>query len=169
MQVSYSLKQGLIALVALTTASTVRAETVKIDYTNSNGIFAFNESFTIDTTAGVIVTGGLGPVLKFSIANDTSNNTVFDFLYPGSYSYFPANSNAFGTGNGQAFFDGLMPPIWSGVGTTVNLAPGDSYATIHGGTLTVSSVPEISTWAMMLAGFAALGFVGYRRRVASAA
>jgi PEP-CTERM motif-containing protein len=26
-----------------------------------------------------------------------------------------------------------------------------------------SSVPEASTWAMMLAGFASLGFVGYRR------
>jgi hypothetical protein len=27
----------------------------------------------------------------------------------------------------------------------------------------VSGVPEVSTWAMMLAGFAGLGFVGYRR------
>ncbi len=27
----------------------------------------------------------------------------------------------------------------------------------------VSGVPETSTWAMMLAGFAGLGFVGYRR------
>jgi hypothetical protein len=29
--------------------------------------------------------------------------------------------------------------------------------------LAVSEVPEISTWAMMLVGFAGLGFVGYRR------
>ncbi|OCX32719.1 hypothetical protein QU42_02200 [Bradyrhizobium sp. UASWS1016] len=32
----------------------------------------------------------------------------------------------------------------------------------------VSSVPEPSTWAMMIIGFAALGFVAYRRRDSSA-
>jgi hypothetical protein len=30
-------------------------------------------------------------------------------------------------------------------------------------TVSVTAVPEISTWAMLLAGFAGLGFVGYRR------
>ncbi len=33
---------------------------------------------------------------------------------------------------------------------------------VGGGTFTVA-VPELSTWAMMLAGFAGLGFAGYRR------
>lgn len=33
---------------------------------------------------------------------------------------------------------------------------------------TVSSVPEPSTWAMMILGFAALGFMAYRRRDSSA-
>ncbi|WP_294537988.1 hypothetical protein [uncultured Rhodoblastus sp.] len=33
--------------------------------------------------------------------------------------------------------------------------------------LTVGSVPETSTWAMMLAGFAGLGFLGYRRKAAN--
>jgi hypothetical protein len=31
------------------------------------------------------------------------------------------------------------------------------------------AIPEISTWAMMLAGFAGLGFVGYRRRAKNSA
>ncbi len=35
------------------------------------------------------------------------------------------------------------------------------------GQLTYSAVPEASTWAMMLAGFAGLGFVGYRRNKAA--
>jgi hypothetical protein len=30
-----------------------------------------------------------------------------------------------------------------------------------------SAVPELSTWAMMLAGFGALGFAGYRRNKAA--
>jgi len=36
------------------------------------------------------------------------------------------------------------------------------------GTVSVSAVPEASTWAMMLLGFAGLGFVGYRRATRSA-
>jgi hypothetical protein len=35
--------------------------------------------------------------------------------------------------------------------------------------INVSAVPELSTWAMMLAGFGALAFAGYRRKVAAAA
>jgi hypothetical protein len=34
-------------------------------------------------------------------------------------------------------------------------------------TLTVTNVPEASTWVMMLAGFAGLGFLGYRRNEAA--
>jgi hypothetical protein len=33
--------------------------------------------------------------------------------------------------------------------------------------VSITSVPEVSTWAMMLAGFAGLGFVGYRRNKAA--
>jgi len=36
------------------------------------------------------------------------------------------------------------------------------------GTLTVSAVPEPSTWAMMLLGFIGLGFMAYRRKASSA-
>jgi hypothetical protein len=43
-----------------------------------------------------------------------------------------------------------------------NLA-GDYPIIISGGNLDPTAVPEPSTWAMMLLGFAGLGFVGYRR------
>lgn len=35
--------------------------------------------------------------------------------------------------------------------------------------VSVSAVPELSTWAMLFAGFGALGFAGYRRKTALAA
>jgi hypothetical protein len=35
------------------------------------------------------------------------------------------------------------------------------------GLSTVTGVPEVSTWAMLLAGFAGMGFVGYRRNKAA--
>jgi hypothetical protein len=40
----------------------------------------------------------------------------------------------------------------------------------YSGTVTVGSVPETSTWAMMVIGFAGLGYAGYRasRRAAAA-
>jgi hypothetical protein len=34
-------------------------------------------------------------------------------------------------------------------------------------TVSLTAVPELSTWTMMLAGFAGLGFIGYRRKAAS--
>ena len=34
------------------------------------------------------------------------------------------------------------------------------------GTLSVSAVPEASTWAMMVLGFAGVGFMAYRRKIA---
>lgn len=37
------------------------------------------------------------------------------------------------------------------------------YAAADGSTLGFATVPEPSTWAMMLAGFAGLGFMGYRK------
>jgi PEP-CTERM motif len=58
--------------------------------------------------------------------------------------------------NGGAFFDIFS---WSIVpGTTIGgLNPEDLMLSV-----TVTQVPEPSTWAMMLAGFAGLGFLSYR-------
>jgi hypothetical protein len=36
------------------------------------------------------------------------------------------------------------------------------------GTLTISAVPEPSTWAMMILGFIGVGFVAYRRKAQTA-
>ena len=56
---------------------------------------------------------------------------------------------------------------------TDTLGPGDYTVIITGtahralgvgGTVTTSSVPEPSTWAMMLLGFAGLGYAAFRRK-----
>jgi hypothetical protein len=58
-----------------------------------------------------------------------------------------------GTGSDTITFVGQNQPSWN----TLN-------------NVSVTAVPEISTWAMMLAGFSALGFASYRRnKVASIA
>jgi hypothetical protein len=64
----------------------------------------------------------------------------------------------------------INPPIFTGGTTVLTWAPG-IYSGSYG-TFTVAlapSAPEASTWAMMLAGFGALGFAALRRRVGAIA
>ena len=72
-------------------------------------------------------------------------------------------------GNSVAFFGGT---IKSGDSFYVNVAfTGSDLSGANAGfsaTWSAGAVPEPSTWAMMLAGFAGLGFVGYRRNKAAA-
>jgi hypothetical protein len=52
---------------------------------------------------------------------------------------------------------------------TIELPPGVTFTSASGVFLTrAGSVPETSTWAMMLAGFAGLGYAGYRRATRAA-
>jgi hypothetical protein len=44
---------------------------------------------------------------------------------------------------------------------------GLAFASVTSGGTPITGVPEASTWAMMLAGFAGLGFLGYRRNKAA--
>jgi len=75
----------------------------------------------------------------------TNGGILFD---AGSFAY---NLYSSGTSIYLSTFnpDGPNSPIYN---------PGDL------GTLTVAAVPEASTWAMMLLGFAGVGFVAYRRK-----
>jgi hypothetical protein len=118
--------------------------TIKDSGTNDNGPIAGNLAFyscTANCNSSTVPTGTLltalvplGPVLG---SGKTETQTVeIDAIL--------------GTGNYFAEF------IKTSAGTTT-----DHYS----GQFSVSSaVPESSTWAMMLLGFAAIGFLAYRRR-----
>jgi PEP-CTERM motif len=62
---------------------------------------------------------------------------------------------------------GALAPDWSRIGTDIT-GKGPFNAAF---TLTGTEVPEPSTWALMLIGFAGLGYVGWRtqRRISVAA
>jgi hypothetical protein len=70
----------------------------------------------------------------------------------------------FANGNGQWLQQAqwTLPTGFGLTSITFNQVDGGNGAILAGVTL-ASTVPEVSTWAMMLAGFASLGFVGYRR------
>jgi hypothetical protein len=78
---------------------------------------------------------------------------------------FTANYGALvGDAGSQLFLIGTGPIILKGLSGPLTVGYWDSYYPDNSGsqTLKIGTVPEISTWAMMLAGFASLGFAGYR-------
>jgi hypothetical protein len=164
------LKSALAGLFLVSAAFSAQALEVELTYVNG----AFTESFDLNTTAGYPDPFGSGfNVLFFNTTNDSLGNNVFALSAPG-FQTFPGNliqTGLIGPGSSSgAIDDGIDPgTLYDGVNLVLNVAPGDSFATARGGALTVTAVPEVSTWTMMLCGFAALGFVGYRRRTASKA
>jgi hypothetical protein len=86
-----------------------------------------------------------------------------------------------GAGAGTSYADGFVKAgVWvaslGAAGSGLLLGPGtyqfniDPVGTDHsqvGYSLSVTGVPEAATWAMMLSGFAAIGFAGYRRKAVS--
>ena len=86
-------------------------------------------------------------------ANDGSGSAVVDFLDPLS---FPTNGPVFN------FFDLAGNPV---SGWTANSSDGCIVNNMFmcGSASRGGSVPELSTWAMMLAGFAGLSLAGWRR------
>jgi hypothetical protein len=70
-------------------------------------------------------------------------------------------ANYIGPGQTSSLFFFGAPPASDVVLELVN-ADGQTYQ-VNLGEPAVVSAPEPSTWAMMLIGFAGLGFVGYRR------
>jgi hypothetical protein len=86
------------------------------------------------------------------------------------YSSYPSGLGSNAGLSDAVYYNLFGPQLYGGFEFHPTFVPGiytgfyneytGNYDTV---TLTVTNVPEPSTWAMMLAGFAALGFVGYRR------
>jgi len=78
--------------------------------------------------------------------------TVFSESYTGTYGgapYQQFSSNVIGTGSDTLVFTSVQNP---------------AFTYLDDVSLNVAAVPEPSTWAMMLLGFAGLGFMAYRRK-----
>jgi hypothetical protein len=143
-------------------AFAARAEELEVTYTSSHvgaEIFEFN---TLDGSYDGLGADGQGEII-FPLSYDSQGNDSVTFAAPGVESNYPGTIII--TCCATGFFDGVDPPIFTGGTTVLTWAPG----IYHGGygTFTVAlapSAPEASTWAMMLTGFGALGFVALRRR-----
>lgn len=159
---------GGITLAAIVTAAVfatgaAQASTLLFSYSESGGLdFSFEQSSNptpISYTSGMVTeapvsdwAGNIGPYSSIAWWSAMDNG----MFIAGPYSV-------------------VGPQVYSGSESAPVFAPGIFAGTNHdsglSGTLTVTSVPEASTWAMMLIGFAGLGFAGARtpRKAASAA
>jgi len=168
-----------------------RASIVTFDYTGDIDSVNFSGSVTLDVTGGQASSGtgtinasgytnvpivlittstpgnetGGGPTAPVGYrANDGTDLFGADTDYPLSQ-----NGLLFDVGTTTAQF-GQFPLInffSNGNGTFGSLFTGkvggtEYYAQF--GTLTISAVPEPSTWAMMILGFCGIGFLAYRRQ-----
>ena len=148
------------------------------------GGFTSGETVTISATGLTSEFDGAPPdtdangfVSVFSSDNPGSTGTHF----PGFYTADPANvylgaligtfADAAGNIQGTPFFIGTGPINVTASGAFLFLGINDDLYADNSGSLhvtvtadSISAVPEPSTWAMMLLGFAGVGFMAYRRR-----
>ena len=140
------------------------------------GIFSVNTGLLVGPSASFNASG-----VYTQIGGDAFQTVKSFILTPGQYSIVAVddrnyNQGYFGGPNIYQTLNGLGSISFSGPSRfdgssslglpgSIDGAPVDRY---DAGTFMASAVPEPSTWAMLLLGFAGIGFMAYRRRSASA-
>ena len=142
-------------------------------------------ALALSAVAAFSAAPALAEVLDFSYTSasngtaswtQASDPTPYGY-YPGRFTIVPVSDGASSVGTftevtfASEIGGFLIEVSTSGIvdhgpiiftGTVVNPIFSPGVFVLDSGTLTVTAVPEPSTWAMMLLGFAVLGFVGYR-------
>jgi hypothetical protein len=161
---------GCVAAVALYSINPARASTIGV----TGVTFTLGESPVVNGTETFSLQIHLSPP-----ANGALGNGVFGTidLEPGDGQLFAINvpvGTSAGTFSQQVTYiaPGTYTPSYSFVGTAQETAnfgytvPDNESINVSGdfAQVTISAVPEPSTWAMMLLGFAGIGFMAYRRK-----
>jgi PEP-CTERM motif len=170
---------GALAMALALGAAPVRADVIRVF--EANGVFddgvKLGGTVTIDVTTGDVTSANLllsepvsAEVTGLGNSGESGGGFAKQFTSVGSGGPFPLIVLLFTTPSlvgygGGPLASSAMPQ--GGFSSEYGLSP-DEPVGLASGTLTV---PEPSTWAMMLMGFAGLGFAGYRasRRTAAAA
>jgi hypothetical protein len=152
-----------MAALAAAFAPAARAEVLMVTYTST---YVGTEIFEFNTADGSEVSGYGDTELSFPLLYDSqgNENVVFAGPYVESSSY-PGTTII--TCCTTGFYDGINPPIFK-AGTSLDWPLG-VYTGSYGKFVVALAppAPEISTWAMMLVGFAGLGVAALRRRASA--
>ena len=156
-------------LALMTTAA--QASIVTFDVTGTlpdpRGLFPFSGTFAADTSTGNIVSANV----KLDIMGDPFTSIYLSNPFPmpaialtrGPWLLIMDMSGDFSGGTIyqvaliQCYYFGCFPFEQGGTGTFTAETPPPAPPV-------VTAVPEPSTWAMMILGFAGIGFIAYRRK-----
>jgi hypothetical protein len=117
-----------------------------------------------DTAGGLAGSSGYSPPYGWNSYTDSVSPTGFVF------------NGQLSVTDGQRLFLDMFLSTTTGGGATADFLntaqlslglPGGVTFTSDSGVLLTASVPELSTWVLMLLGFASLGYAGYRRNKAA--
>ena len=160
--VTRTLAGGAVALgMTLLSSSAFAVTALGLLNPDDAGSFSENVSGPVDVEATFTLTMSAITALSATISTRTAA------------AYTPGDLELWLGGVEVAFAPLMFAPSAYTASFTETLAPGDYTVIITGtahralgvgGTVTTSTVPEPSTWAMMLLGFAGLGYAAFRRK-----
>ena len=165
-----------LAITAILPATVANATVYAFSFASFDGELTAAGQMTVDASSDVVAVSGT----ISGLVNQTISGAVANPDFPnaatspdGMFIY----NDMFHNSNPRFDIDGLVLKTVENAAGFWNLwgnAPGDyslwesvgygAYPVQERGTLAVFAAPEMSTWAMMLAGFAGLGLAGWRRQ-----
>jgi hypothetical protein len=184
---------GLALAAAISVSATDAASAATVTYTVSGTFQNLSGPYYSALSGGSFTGTFLAPSNTFPLAPATydylhnyqiniytANGSLFSTLSgatPGSYlaisdnylDIYGGEQITFVT-NGTNYLQLVVPVTFNGTGSiipgvdTSYAEVGPNYAYLATGNVAVAAVPELSTWAMMVLGFAGIGFVAYQRK-----
>jgi hypothetical protein len=166
-----------LAVCIVANVATARAAIFEFTFTDGASTSGSGEFFTSDAGSPFLITGASGTVSYLGAVSQTITGIEFvggyagnDNLlnFPGTPAFLSYGGLSFTTA-ADTYNIGFADPVYYMEQLSTNPAgsinPGDTFVPLTAFTVTaVAAVPEPSTWVMMILGFGALGFMGYRRR-----
>lgn len=166
-----SLIAAVAGLAACVTLSSAQAATFDLTYAGAD--FSLNATLAADDLGGGdwLITGlsgtvfdGVSEPVSLIPGGPGAFYTPSDSFIVNNVLHYPASSGQYFDIDGLAFTaSGAEWNLWgNGSSYSLGTCQGGCF-TIDYGTVVVSQVPELSTWAMMMAGFGLLGMAAFRR------
>ena len=155
--------------VALTLTASAEAKVYDWSYTLTNGQGRGSGTFNAGAALPDLITDATGIIssdpgfgVGFTVTGISgyagADNTIYALGFDDNQVSLGGISLATSAGDINIFYLNGAPGVTNSVQN-----PGGGLVALYAGDLSVTAVPEPSTWAMMLLGSAGLGFAGYRR------